>query len=57
MTLKNILQKLFLIPIVLIVISLFTGVFFFLIVIAFSDECNTTDESILETEPCYSKGP
>ena len=56
MTLKNILQKLFSIPIILIVISLFTGVFFFLIVIASSDECNTTDESILETEPCHSKG-
>ena len=57
MTLKKILEKLFSIPIVLILISVFTGVFFFLIVIAFSDECNTTDESILETEPCYSKGP
>ena len=57
MTLKKILEKLFSIPIVLIVISLFTGVFFFLIVIASSDECNTTDESILEFEPCYSKGP
>ena len=56
MTLKKILEKLFSIPIVLILISVFTGVFFFLIVIAFSDECNTTDESILETEPCYSKG-
>ena len=56
MTLKKILEKLFSIPIVLILISVFTGVFFFLIIIAFSDECNTTDESILETEPCYSKG-
>ena len=60
MTLKNILQKLFSIPIILIIISIFTGLFFFLIVIASfapSDECNTTDESILATEPCYSKGP
>ena len=57
MTLKKILEKLFSIPIVLILISVFTGVFIFLIVIASSDECNTTDESILETEPCYSKGP
>ena len=57
MTLKKILEKLFSIPIVLILISVFTGVFFFLIVIASSDECNTTDESILATEPCYSKGP
>ena len=57
MTLKKILEKLFSIPIVLILISVFTGVLFFLIVIASSDECNTTDESILEFEPCYSKGP
>ena len=57
MTLKKILQKLFSIPIILIIISIFTGLFFFLIVIASSDECDTTDESILETEPCYSRGP
>ena len=57
MTLKKILEKLFSIPIILIIISIFTGLFFFLIVIASSDECDTTDESILETEPCYSKGP
>ena len=57
MTLKKILEKLFSIPIILIIISIFTGLFFFLIVIASSDECNTTDESILATEPCYSKGP
>ena len=57
MTLKKNFEKLFSIPIILIIISIFTGLFFFLIVIASSDECNTTDESILETEPCYSKGP
>ena len=54
--LKNILEKLFSIKIILFVISLFTGMFFFLIVIASSNESNTTEESILEIEPCYSKG-
>jgi len=57
MTLKKNFEKLFSIPIILIIISIFTGLFFFLIVIASSDECNTTDESILKTETCNSKGP